>query len=152
MVQSTASYNDNQWHLATATLSSTAIVLYVDGVQVGITNSTAGAEPITGYWKIGVENNSWPSVVPTSYYFGGTLDDALIYHRALSPAEVAVLYASPDGAGSNSPVCIGATLNLSATTVASAVYGWTGPNGFTSAVQILRSLTLLLMLVFTLYR
>jgi hypothetical protein len=33
-------------------------------------------------------------------------------------------------AGSNSPVCTGATLNLSATTITGASYFWTGPNGF----------------------
>lgn len=38
-------------------------------------------------------------------------------------------------AASNSPVCAGGTLNLTANTVAGATYGWTGPNSFTSAVQ-----------------
>ena len=38
-------------------------------------------------------------------------------------------------AGSNSPVCIGSTLNLTATTVAGATYAWTGPNAFASALQ-----------------
>lgn len=39
------------------------------------------------------------------------------------------------GAGSNSPVSLGATINLTATTVAGATYAWTGPNGFTSSQQ-----------------
>jgi gliding motility-associated-like protein len=38
-------------------------------------------------------------------------------------------------AGSNSPVCVGSTLNLTSTTVAGATYAWTGPNSFTSIVQ-----------------
>ena len=38
-------------------------------------------------------------------------------------------------AGNNGPFCVGSTLNLTATTVASAAYAWTGPNGFTSAQQ-----------------
>ncbi len=38
-------------------------------------------------------------------------------------------------AGSNSPICVGSTLNLTANTVAGATYGWTGPNSFTSALQ-----------------
>ncbi|MCZ2357667.1 MAG: gliding motility-associated C-terminal domain-containing protein, partial [Bacteroidia bacterium] len=42
--------------------------------------------------------------------------------------------ASPT-AGSNSPVCAGSTLNMTATTVAGASYSWTGPNGFTSVLQ-----------------
>ena len=36
---------------------------------------------------------------------------------------------------SNSPICIGATLNLTTTAVVGATYAWTGPNGFTSALQ-----------------
>ncbi|MEW6470004.1 MAG: PKD domain-containing protein [Bacteroidota bacterium] len=38
-------------------------------------------------------------------------------------------------AGSNSPVCVGQTLNLTASTVSGATYSWTGPNGFTSTQQ-----------------
>ena len=38
-------------------------------------------------------------------------------------------------AGSNSPVCVGGTLNLTAVTVAGATYSWTGPNAFTSLLQ-----------------
>lgn len=35
----------------------------------------------------------------------------------------------------NSPVCIGGNLNLSATPVVGATYAWSGPNGFTSDIQ-----------------
>jgi gliding motility-associated-like protein len=38
-------------------------------------------------------------------------------------------------ASSNSPVCSTASLNLTASTIAGAVYSWTGPNGFTSSLQ-----------------
>ena len=38
-------------------------------------------------------------------------------------------------AGSNSPVCSGGTLYLTADTIANATYSWTGPNGFTSTLQ-----------------
>jgi gliding motility-associated-like protein len=36
---------------------------------------------------------------------------------------------------SNSPLCTGSTLNLSASAVAGASYSWTGPNGFNSSTQ-----------------
>ena len=38
-------------------------------------------------------------------------------------------------AGSNSPVCEGSGLNLTASPVANASYGWSGPNGFSSSLQ-----------------
>ena len=38
-------------------------------------------------------------------------------------------------AGSNSPVCVGSTINLTASTIANATYSWSGPNGFTSTSQ-----------------
>ena len=38
-------------------------------------------------------------------------------------------------AGSNSPVCVGGTLNLTAAAVAGATYSWTGPNSFGSGIQ-----------------
>jgi gliding motility-associated-like protein len=36
---------------------------------------------------------------------------------------------------SNSPICVGATLNLSSNTIAGATYFWTGPNGFSSGSE-----------------
>jgi len=38
-------------------------------------------------------------------------------------------------AGSNSPLCVGQTLNLTASFIAGATYNWTGPNGFSSSLQ-----------------
>ncbi len=38
-------------------------------------------------------------------------------------------------AASNSPSCIGESINLTAATVLGATYNWTGPNGYTSSTQ-----------------
>src|SRR5215216_399447 len=38
-------------------------------------------------------------------------------------------------ASTNSPVCEGTALNLSASSTSGAVYAWTGPNGFSSSAQ-----------------
>ena len=135
-INSALSYNDGSWHLATATLSSTAgIVLYVDGSQVASDAATTVAELTTGYWRIGYDNVAGWTSQPTSNFFNGSLDDVLIYTRALSASEVNVLYVSPDGAGNNGPVCTGSSITLSATTLSGATYSWSGPAGFTSASQ-----------------
>ncbi|TAL60960.1 MAG: collagen-like protein [Bacteroidetes bacterium] len=42
---------------------------------------------------------------------------------------------TPAVPSSNSPITIGRTLSLTATTVTGATYSWTGPNGFTSSIQ-----------------
>lgn len=39
------------------------------------------------------------------------------------------------GAGSNSPLCLGSDLSLTATTVSGATYAWSGPNSFSSTLQ-----------------
>lgn len=135
-INSPLSYNDNDWHLATATLSSsTGMALYVDGVQVAADPGTTSAEVTNSYWRIGYDNmNGWTSQ-PSSFYFNGVLDDVLIYHAALTASEVLDLFQSPDGAGNDGPVCLGSSVNLTATTVSGASYSWTGPNGFSAAVQ-----------------
>lgn len=134
-VSTTASYNDGNWHQVTATLGGGGMKLYVDGVLSASDLSVTSAEVTTGYWRLGYSDiSTWPNE-SSSYFFGGTLDDMVIYHRELSASEVSILYNSADGAGSNSPVCAGAALNLTATTIAGATYIWTGPNGFTSTLQ-----------------
>ena len=47
---------------------------------------------------------------------------------------VNALPATP-AASSNSPVCIGSTINLTTPAVSGATYSWTGPNSFTSTAQ-----------------
>jgi len=134
-ISTTTAYNDGNWHLATGTVGAGGLKLYVDGSLVTSDATITSGEAYTGYWRIGYSDlSTWPNE-PASYFFPGTLDDVVIYHRELNAAEVAILYNSPDGAGSNSPVCAGSSLNLTATTVAGASYSWTGPSSFSSALQ-----------------
>jgi len=72
----------NVWHLATYTWDGTTNMLYIDGVQIG-TSTTAPDTAISTVLYIGDD---------TSTLFKGTIDDARVYNRALSAAEVAQIY------------------------------------------------------------
>lgn len=136
-ISSPMAYNDGNWHMATAAMSASGMVLYVDGLIVAQdTNVTSGESyGSNGYWRLAYDNlDGWPST-PTNRYFTGSLDDVYIYHRVLSAAEVLRLYRSADEVVSNAPVCVGVNLNLIAPTIPGATYSWTGPAGFTSNQQ-----------------
>ena len=82
------------WHLVTATYDPTLGAdqhkLYVDGVlSVQRTASGLNAQPIN--FNIGVTNNT--------EFFNGSLDEVLIYGRALQASDVAGLYQAGIGGG-----------------------------------------------------
>ncbi|HXU77487.1 MAG TPA: hypothetical protein VN794_13020, partial [Methylomirabilota bacterium] len=58
-------------------------------------------------------------------------------HSSASASANLVVAAAPaaPSASNNGPICAGSTLNLTASTIASATYSWTGPNGFASTQQ-----------------
>jgi gliding motility-associated-like protein len=90
------------------------------------TNSTSSTYQITS-----------PTVAGTYYYRAvtaqaGNINSALC--RSASNVLTLTVSAPPSStATANTPVCAGTTLTLSASTGVS--YQWTGPNGFTSAIQ-----------------
>lgn len=136
-VNSGTPYNDGKWHMATATMSSAAgITLYIDGVAITSDATATSGENYTGYWRMACQefNAGWPST-PSASYFNGALDDAFIFNRVLTTEEIQKLYSAPYGVQNNGPVCVGTTLQLVGPTIAGAQYSWTGPNGFTSALQ-----------------
>lgn len=136
-ISSSVAYNDGNWHMATATMSVGGMVLYIDGVMVAQDASVNSGEAYggSGYWRLAYDNIDGWAGMPENRYFSGSLDDAYIYHRALTAEEVLELYRSADDVVSNAPVCVGVNLNFSAPAVLGATYSWTGPNGFTSSQQ-----------------
>lgn len=86
-ITTAASFNDNAWHYVMATQSSTGMVLYVDGQNVG-TNPQNDAQSYTGYWRVGGDT-TWGS---TSAYLRGYYDEVAVYSRALTAADALVHY------------------------------------------------------------
>ena len=88
VISSPSGYNDGSWHYVSVALSSAGMQLYVDGTLQAHNNAVTTAGSYSGYWRMGYDNLSgWPSA-PTSNYAAATLDEARIYTRALSAAEV----------------------------------------------------------------
>ena len=94
-VTSPLSYNDNAWHLATATMSSAGMVLYVDGRAVASDASVTSGEPFTGWWRVGSGNTgNWPTP-PSSNFFAGSLDESAFHNgQALTAAQVQAAFAA----------------------------------------------------------
>ena len=98
-VNSSAAYNNNQWHMLTATMSSAGMRLYVDGALVGSRTDTTVAEPYLGYWRLGGDVLSgWPNT-PTTRNFAGGVDEVAVYPTALSQATIQAQYALRNGGG-----------------------------------------------------
>lgn len=86
-VNTTTSYNDSQWHLVTATLSTAGMRLYVDG-ELAASNSNTAAQSYSGFWRIGWDSlNTWPNR-PSTDYFDGSLAYAAVYTIALTASQV----------------------------------------------------------------
>lgn len=98
----------------------------------GATYSWSGPNTFTS----SVQN---PTIASTSTLASGTYSVYAVVGGCSSPAGVTTVTINPAPnapvAGSNSPLCIGGTINLTAGTIPGATYSWTGPNSFTSTSQ-----------------
>jgi PKD repeat protein len=85
---SSKSYNDGDWHQATAQLGPGGLRLFVDGELVATNTNTTSAENTTGYWRVGGDRISgWPGA-PSSSNFAGRIDEVAIYPNELTPAQI----------------------------------------------------------------
>jgi hypothetical protein len=80
----TADKNDNSWHHYAATRFGNVFTLYIDGVSQG--NTTNAATISTNNLYIGGR-----PIGDNNQAYAGSLDDILVYQRALSASEVATL-------------------------------------------------------------
>lgn len=76
--------NDGKWHEGVSTYDGTTFKLYVDGVFNTAAASAAPTSNTSATLQLGAR--------AAGLLFGGTLDDARIYNRALSAQEVKQLY------------------------------------------------------------
>lgn len=85
-VVSPRSYNDGAWHHAVVTMDAGVTRLSVDGKQVV---AATGVKPTAyrGYWRLGSDNTR-PWHAAASNAFVGSLDNAAIYPKPLSPQAV----------------------------------------------------------------
>jgi hypothetical protein len=96
---STGTYKDGLWHLATASFSSAAMTLYIDGTVVATQRNVSASPGFGGYWRIGYDAFTTPDVqtwpdVPSSRFFAGTIDNAAVYPTALSAERIKAHYAA----------------------------------------------------------
>jgi PKD repeat protein len=101
-------YNDGKWHQVVGTLSSSGMVLYVDGKQAAANASVTRALGYQMYWRIG-GNSGYTAAgqtTPASNYFTGSIDEPAAYvGKALTAAQVANQFAIAGGGApaTNSP-------------------------------------------------
>ena len=92
-VQGSHPVNDGQWHHIACTFqndgspNATDVKLYVDGAQeTTLTSTSSQAINTISNGPVEIGND------PQGRYFSGVIDEARIYNRALSAAEIASLY------------------------------------------------------------
>jgi gliding motility-associated-like protein len=92
--------------------------------------------PGTGYMT-GVANTNGQFVfgVKVSEYRSGVLLSEVVRDYQGNTVTCPPFVPPPPTAGANTPLCVGQTLSLTASTVAGATYSWTGPNSFSSTLQ-----------------
>lgn len=84
IIGTTTSFNDGQWHQASAQLSSAGMKLFVDGILVASNPSYTTPSSLTGYWRIGFDKlSNWPNA-PATQHLQGALDETVISHIARS--------------------------------------------------------------------
>jgi PKD repeat protein len=87
-LNTTASYNDGEWHHIVGTLGANGMALHLDGKKIAQRQDVTSAQPYQGYWRIGGDNlGGWPNQ-PSSAFLAGDIDEVAVYHSALSTQQV----------------------------------------------------------------
>jgi hypothetical protein len=119
--------------LPTVTVNSPTICQGSSAVLTAAGATTYSWSPPTGLSTTSGSSPTANPTVTTTYTVAGTSSGGCTA-TATSTVTVNPIPAAP-AASSNSPVCDGSTLNLSASFATGATYSWTGPSGFSSTLQ-----------------
>lgn len=121
----TLSYGVGAWTGSQATFVNTVVDL--DAACNAVTGESVGCGGRTIYVGFVVYSDI------TETADGWFIDDVHVYADVPGPCSSG---GTPTpAAGSNSPVCEGGTISLTASTIAGATYAWTGPDSFASSEQ-----------------
>jgi PKD repeat protein len=82
-INTSGALNDGQWHQVIGELSPAGMVMYVDGIKVGINTGTNVGQAYSGYWRVGGDT-PWNG----NPFFNGAIDDVAIYPSTLSALQV----------------------------------------------------------------
>jgi len=90
-VTSTKTYNDNQWHYVVVTYGGSTVILYIDGVQVGIKSTRGASAETAGTKPVRVGANS--RVTPPGNLFTGQVDEVRVWNDDLTIQQVTDAFA-----------------------------------------------------------
>lgn len=126
------------------TLSFTGFTNLCQSGTFNLTGTVTGAGNKTVVLR-DANNNFVNSIsVPSTFTFSRTINSTTTYNFEVTDTNGCVLRqqltisVTPGEAptvSNNGPICIGGTLQLSASSITNATYSWTGPGGFTSTFQ-----------------
>ncbi|MCK4891724.1 MAG: LamG domain-containing protein, partial [Candidatus Pacebacteria bacterium] len=84
-LQSSSSYNDNNWHMTSLSWNSSTISLYIDGIVIDSSALSFIPDPVQEVTRVGKPGSS-------ARYFNGLIDDVRIYNYARTADEIKVDY------------------------------------------------------------
>jgi PKD repeat protein len=122
--------------LPTSTASSNSPVCTGNTINLSTPTVTGATYAWTGPNSF-TSTSQNPSITNATTIMAGTYSVTVTANgcSATSSTNVVINQTPTATASSNSPLCVGATLNLTTPTVTGATYSWSGPGGYTSTAQ-----------------
>lgn len=87
-VNSSAPFNDGQWHQVVASMGSNGMRLWVDGMLVGSRDDVTSGQGFEGFWRVGGDNlNGWTNR-PNSSFLAGDIALVSLYPTVLNRSAI----------------------------------------------------------------